>query len=93
VSEEGEEEEAPRNIITGEVTRHTFEAVKPVDLSEEMKAVELEVAQAPTKPAPIPVPVPGVSRAAQFAQLLKEKQDVRRAVVLAELLSAPKGLR
>ncbi len=93
---EGTSEEAeegpPRNIITGESTRAEFKPLSQVDVTQEMKAVETEVEHAP-RLSPTAVPAVAQSRALQFAALLADHSNVRRAVVLAEIIGAPKAFR
>ena len=85
-----DEEEGPRNIITGESTLQPLKQLERVELGKQMAAVELEVAQA-AKPMTVVASVAGSNRAAYFAQLLANKTNVRQAVVLAEVIGPPKA--
>jgi hypothetical protein len=93
VSEE-QDEEGPRNVITGERTRQDFKPLERVDLTAEMRNVEAEVAHAMGSAGtatPAHVMVVNATRAADYRKLLAEKTTVRQAFVLAEIIGAPKA--
>ena len=66
-----------------------------VDLEAEMRALKAEMShtkEAPLRVAPTTTYAKPTGRAAVFAQMLSDKTNVRRAVVLAEVLGPPKAL-